>query len=129
MYGYDHFGSSAVPIGDTNGDGITDFVVGATGDDSQLNYFTSYVHVISGSNGAVLRTLFSGSPSPIRFGAAVAAMGDVNGDSIPDFVIGSPWDLNRRGTVGLVYGTNAAVPPGGTSSSYLLIGNSTVVIY
>jgi len=52
------------------------------------------ITVHSGANGSILR-IIRGAGAGDRFGASVAACGDVNSDGRPDFVVGSPGsDIN-----------------------------------
>ncbi len=76
------FGTTAVEIGDVNGDGIADLAIGAPGD-STGGYFAGAVYILSGANGAVLATALGPHPNG-QMGLIVAAVGDVDGDSIPD---------------------------------------------
>jgi hypothetical protein len=70
-------------IGDVNGDGIGDLVVGAPGLDK--------VWIISGKDRSVLRTV--GDPdglSKYQFRSSVVGVGDWNGDGVDDFAVGAP---------------------------------------
>lgn len=81
------FGICISSIGDTNGDGREDFIVGTEYGDMAFIY--------SGANGALITAL----PNPDgvdsdyttshRFGQSVSGGGDVNGDGIPDFIVGA----------------------------------------
>lgn len=73
----DGFGRSVSRLGDVNGDGHDDVVVGAT--------FRGRVYVIDGDTGATLAT----RDGPAFYGAAVGEIGDLNADGIPDFAVGS----------------------------------------
>ena len=77
------FGTSVAGIGDVNGDGIGDLIVGAPGLDK--------VSIISGKDQSVLRTV--GDPEGLsgnQFGFSVAGVGDWDGDGIDDFAVGAP---------------------------------------
>jgi acetyl esterase/lipase len=84
----DDFGSAIAIIGDVNGDGVSDFVVGAPRNDDRAPD-AGCVSVCSGADGTVLRAI-RGAAAGDHFGSAVADVGDVDGDTIPDFAVGSP---------------------------------------
>jgi hypothetical protein len=74
------FGTSVAGIGDVNGDGIGDLIVGAPGLDK--------VSIISGRDQSVLRTI--GDPdglSGYQFGFSVIGVGDWDGDGVDDFAV------------------------------------------
>jgi len=80
----DRLGISVKGAGDVNGDGVPD-VLGAAyegGDD------TGYARVFSGADGAILRQ-WEGVAFDDQFGCAVAGPGDLDGDGVPDLVIGA----------------------------------------
>ncbi|MEO8161673.1 MAG: FG-GAP-like repeat-containing protein, partial [Arenimonas sp.] len=74
-------GTGLEAAGDVNGDGVPDVVAGAPG--------INAVFVYSGRDGAQLYRLF-GDASTTDLGAAVAGIGDFNGDGRSDFVAGAP---------------------------------------
>jgi hypothetical protein len=80
----ERLGVSADAVGDINGDGFKDFIIGS--------YFGG-AKIYSGQNLSVLRT-FPAASADDRFGFSVAGAGDVNGDSIADVIIGAPQDGN-----------------------------------
>lgn len=92
---YDHLGTACAGIGDINGDGNADILVGIDGTDTNGSSCGSAV-VYSGKTGAVLQTINGLSANDI-FGTAVDGVGDVNGDGKGDYVIGAPWDDNANG--------------------------------
>ncbi len=74
-------GFSLTTIGDANGDGIADFASGAI--------LQNGVFIFSGSTGGLMTTL-SGPQFGAQFGLSIAGAGDLNGDGIPDLVVGAP---------------------------------------
>ena len=91
------FGSSVADAGDVNGDGVDDIIVGTphhiTNDESKSGMIINAgrAFVFSGKDGTLLFTLDDPTPQEgARLGAAVAGIGDVNGDGVPDFLIGAP---------------------------------------
>ncbi len=107
----DLLGTSVDGVGDVNADGIPDFVAGATqiGGPTAL---AGYAKVYSGLNGAVLRT-WNGTNATDRFGYAVAGVGTVNLDGVPDVAVGMPYyedfPYNDRGGVRVFSGASGSV--------------------
>jgi len=77
-------GVSAGGVGDLNQDGRADFAFGAPGAGG-----TGAVSIVSGLDGSVL-ALLVGDAAGDAFGASLDGAGDVNGDGVPDLVVGSP---------------------------------------
>jgi len=91
----DYLGFS-VAAGDINTDGKDDVIAGAPRFDNKEGKKTfrnaGLVHVYSGEltkQPTILRT-FIGEGAGDQFGSAVAGGGDVNGDNIPDILVGAP---------------------------------------
>ena len=83
----DDFGHSVSGAGDVDGDGMADLIIGALGDDNNGDRSGS-VRVLSGSDGSVLYS-FDGDRAFYTFGGSVSGAGDVNGDGIPDLIVGA----------------------------------------
>jgi len=97
----DQFGTALANLGDLNLDGIGDIAVGAPYDDQngtdrgalwilfldKTGQAQSELKLADGLNGFT-GTLNDGD----HFGSAVASVGDLDGDSVPDLVVGAPGD-------------------------------------
>ena len=93
----DGFGINAVDIGDMNKDGKSDLLV------TSINYPTGNawgrVETISGANFTTVLATQYGSGMGSRFGAALAACGDVDSDTYPDYLISEPGANANAGIV------------------------------
>lgn len=78
----DRLGNSAVGLGDVNGDDISDLIAGAPNSAGK-----GAVFVYSGKDGSTLRTI-RGTTASGQFGYEVSELGDVDGDSVPDYIVG-----------------------------------------
>ena len=108
----DRFGWSLAGLGDVDGDGCDDYIIGAPLWDSIFPN-CGKVYVVSGKTGDWITTNYwpeSGAQS----GYAVCGPGDVNGDGVPDYVFSVPWydelspNLPNCGRVFLVSGSSFA---------------------
>lgn len=86
----DGFGASVSMAGDVDSDGFGDFIVGAPivclcllRDDPGSAY------VFSGADASLIYRV-DGTAANDRFGTSVSIAGDVDGDGVPDFVVGAP---------------------------------------
>lgn len=83
--------------GDVDRDGVDELVVAF-----EREQLWSDVHLHSGANGGVLRTIV-GRESGDDFGRALADVGDVDGDGFVDLAIGAPAYHNGLANAGAVY--------------------------
>ena len=118
----DRLGSSLAVLGDINGDGIDDLLVGAPASGASSRAYVVFgrsrglppqidVAHLSGGEGFVLK--FDRAPSQLGF--AVTRLGDVNGDGRVDFAVGAyladvdtgAVTIYGAGVVGVVFGRAA----------------------
>ncbi|MEM9083975.1 MAG: FG-GAP-like repeat-containing protein [Planctomycetota bacterium] len=95
------FGSYVDGVGDIDGDGYDDFIIGAPGEESAITGGRAYL--ISGQTGLTLK-VFTGFTPGESYGSSLAGVGDINGDTTPDFVVAGPGFSSGRGAVYLYSG-------------------------
>ena len=109
---FDVFGAATAALGDLDGDGVEDIVVGASGDDTGgTDRGGVYVQFLD-TDGTIknyqkIAHNFGGFGSELsdsdNFGRAVAALGDVDGDSVEDIAVGAYLDDTGGTNRGAVY--------------------------
>lgn len=95
-----NLGRALASAGDLTGDGINDAMLGAPGTFAGPNS----VRLVNGATGALISILQPSNGISIvfgvEFGGAVAGLGDIDGDAVPDLLVGAP---NYAGGRAFVY--------------------------
>ncbi|MEM6297059.1 MAG: hypothetical protein AAF740_00045 [Bacteroidota bacterium] len=117
-------GRAVTSVGDINGDGISDFALGA----DQASSGNGKVYVIFGGNTAAFSSgnfdlssldgtngfTLEGNSLDFRTGYSVACAGDVNGDEIDDMIVGAifagPAPSQKGGGAYVVFGSTSMFP-------------------
>jgi hypothetical protein len=108
----DRFGTAVAVLGDLDGDNNADLAVGAPGDDDgELDAGAIWIlfmnsdgtvrtaQKISSDSGSLEAQLHSGD----AFGAAIANIDTLNGDTVPDIVVGAPGDDDGGANAGAAW--------------------------
>jgi hypothetical protein len=102
------FGHSVSGLGDLNGDGFDDFIIGAPHNEVGIGR----VFLYSGATGDLLYE-FNGNSNGDGFGYSVTGIGDVDFDGVPDFAVGaptaSPMGVNEAGFTAVYSGATGAL--------------------
>ncbi|CAB5498602.1 integrin alpha [Bathymodiolus thermophilus thioautotrophic gill symbiont] len=112
------YGQAVSSVGDVNGDGMDDLIVGLASQHYKWGWDTGESYVVFGKvdgKGVNVNNLGSGGFTIIGRagnslnGYAVSSAGDVNGDGLDDLIIGAPkewhtWGIQRSGAAYVVFG-------------------------
>ena len=82
---------------DLNGDGCNDVLISAIGADTNGLVDNGQVHVVSGADITTIIYSLDGSQNSANYGSSVDVIGDLDGDSFPDFIVGSSGYKDSQG--------------------------------
>ncbi len=120
------FGAS-VALGDFNGDGFADMIVGASSFSS--NQGRAYVFHSSGTSGIATQgataanSIFTGESGTSIFGGTIS-VGDINGDGYTDLTVGATSYNTSQGRAYIFYSSGAS----GFSSASILAANANAIL-
>jgi len=107
----DYFGVSSSIVGDVDGDGLDDWVIGASGNDTPYSG-SGRVYLLYGrtqgwaDDGAILDhadVVFDGEGGDNYLGAFSAGLGDFNADGFSDFATSAHWNDDGGSDAGQTY--------------------------
>ncbi|HJQ99462.1 MAG TPA: FG-GAP-like repeat-containing protein [Candidatus Polarisedimenticolaceae bacterium] len=115
------FGESVACVGDTNGDGFAELVVGASWFSGTLST-EGRVYVYRGNAGGLFHSAqtFDGGVANLHLGFTVAPAGDVNGDGFADVAVGTSPAPGSNGEALVWFGSPTGLP---TAPSWTYTGD------
>ncbi|MBS1519168.1 MAG: FG-GAP repeat protein, partial [Bacteroidetes bacterium] len=97
-----YFGVSVSDAGDFNGDGFSDFIVGANGYSGSTG--RAYIFFGGNSPDTLADVIMTGEATGNNFGYSVSSAGDVNGDGFTDVITGAYGNSSFTGKAYIYYG-------------------------
>jgi hypothetical protein len=132
---HENIGASASGVGDVNGDGIDDLLIGAVGITDENSHKIGGAYLVYGTEAPLPAVVLSttdltswvttaikihGGESGALCGQAVTGIGHFNDDEFSDFAIGCPGASSATGVTFVLFGSGAI------STSFTLQGDSMV---
>lgn len=114
----DAFGAAVDLVGDLDGDGITELLVGSPAADNGAVSGTGRADVISSMTGAALESYF-GTSIGENLGTAIAVIDDLDVDGRDEFLIAAPGRPGAPGPDGINHGAGVVFSP--TTGSILRV--------
>ncbi|UCE36268.1 MAG: DUF2341 domain-containing protein [Thermoplasmata archaeon] len=103
----DRFGWAVSDAGDLNGDGSTDIIIGAPGNNSSTGaayVFLNIEYLPSSINASDADTMLIGESPNDEFGYSVSNAGDLNNDRYNDVIVGAPEYNDNHGNYSAAWG-------------------------
>src|SRR5690606_10245984 len=100
-----YFAEEANPAGDVNGDGYSDFIIGAYRYSS--NTGRAYLYYGGSAVNNTVDVVYTGPSASSSFAKSVRYAGDVNGDGYDDVIIGASQINSNDGRAYIFYGSNS----------------------
>ncbi|MBI4558099.1 MAG: FG-GAP repeat protein, partial [Candidatus Hydrogenedentes bacterium] len=103
------FGGSVSGVGDANGDGYADVIIGAYGydrdqqDEGAAFLFLGSASGLVGADPSSAAAILESNQARAYFGYSVTGAGDVNGDGYADVLVGAHWYDNGEEDEGAVF--------------------------
>lgn len=123
----DVFGTGPGLAGDVDKDGVNDLVFGALGNDQGGNG-AGQMRIVSGVDGSPIGR-FTGSIAGVGLGFSCTGVGDVDGDTEPDFIFTSPNASGATGVAHLISGGSPHPPRNFCTAAPNSVGPGTRMDY
>ena len=129
--GGDGYGDALAMLGDLDGDGRCDYLIGDYTDDT-AGADAGRIQLYSGIDHSLIYEIQGGDAGD-WFGRKVAAMGDLDNDGVPDWAVSSPREVpvagaTRGGRVALRSGATGAVIRSWTGGLHHELGDRMVAL-